>query len=716
VIFSLFAIGFLSMLGQVVILRELMAAFHGVELFYSLAIGVWLLWSGTGAILFRRMRISASAMALLFFFLGVALPLDVIFLRSCRTSFSAVPGAYLSFFDQMGIVLAALLPVGVSLGLLFQWAARFSAGRGRSLTSAYAIESAGGLFGGLASALFFYWGFQNFVLALICGLVCLIVPLFYAGVARWIRLSNGLLLLTLLSSFFLSARLDRRTSAWNHQGLIAVRDTPYGRIAVTGLLDQISVFENDVLLFETQGKEVETFGHLPALQHQGSIRKILVLGGLDGTIQELIKYNPDRIDWIELNGREIDMVLPFLPEQVSQSLSRKPVQLTIVDPRSFLKQPGHMYDLILIATGEPISGQANRFYTEEFFSLCRSRLAEGGIVALRLQGGENLWTPAMQRRAESIYRALNKSFAAVLFLPGDINVVMASSSPFTRDTSIMIERWNRLGLKTSLVSPQYIRYLYSNDRFSEIQEKLKTGSGPVNSDLSPFCYHYTVMIWLSKLFPSIASRPPVTMENLTLYDKRIWISWLVLAGLLFPFRRSMALSRIALAGAAGFTGMIFESTLILYYQVKIGVLYQDIGVLLTSFMAGLATGASGMERVWRRSGKRHATVRIWASGLLLGFSFLAGAAALFMQKGYETGLTETVMLLGMAGFAVAALFSCASRYGEGDQEEAVAPVYGADLIGGCVGALTAAILLPAAGLPLAALLPGMLAFLLIILI
>ncbi|RJR47244.1 MAG: hypothetical protein C4576_09875 [Desulfobacteraceae bacterium] len=713
--FSLFAIGFLSMLGQVVILRELLVAFHGVELFYSLAIGVWLVWTGTGALLFRRMRVSVSATALLFFFLGLASPVDVVFIRACRIFFSAVPGAYLSFFSQVFIMLAALLPFGISLGLLFQWAARFSSLRGRSLAAAYAVESAGGLFGGLASTLFFYWGFQNFTLALLCGLVCLLVPLLYAGLDRWIRLANGVLLLMLLSSFFLSGRLDRATSAWNHPGLISVRDTPYGRIAVTSVLEQISVFENDVLLFETQGKEAESFSHLPALQHR-SPRRILVFGGLDGTIQELIKYKPERIDWIEINRRGIDLVLPFLPEKMGESLWREPVHLTIMDPRSFLKKQGHPYDLIMIATGEPVSGQANRFYTEEFFSLCASRLAEGGIVAMRLQGAENLWSPAMQSRAESIYRALKRVFASVLFLPGDINVVVASSSHLTREPAVLIDRWNSLGLKTALVSPQYIRYLYSNDRFFAIQEKLKTGSGPINSDLSPFCYQYTLMIWLSKLLPSTASRPPITLKNLSLYDKRIWICCLALAGLLLFFRRSMAFSRVMLAGAAGFLGMIFESTLILYYQVKIGILYQDIGLLLTSFMAGLALGASFMEKAWSRYGKRKGAIRIWAFGILLGFSFLTGAAALFMQSGFEIGLSETVMLLGMAGFAVAALFACASRYGEKSQEEAVAPVYGADLLGGSLGALTAAVLLPIAGLPITTFITGMAALLLIILI
>lgn len=712
--FSLFTIGFISMLGQVIILREFLVAFYGIELICALAIGVWLLWTGTGAFFFRKSRPSANIIALLFFFLGLAFPGDVLFLRSSRLVFSAVPGAYLSFFRQMVIILTALLPIGIPLGLLFQWAARHFTGEGRSLPAAYAIESAGGLLGGLASTLFFYWGLQNFTLALVCASACLTGPLLYPGLGSSVRRLAAVLLLFLIPLFFLSGPIDRRTSAWNHPGLQAVQDTPYGRITVTKLSDQISVFENDVLLFETQSKEPETFSHLPALQHHGpAIRKMLILGGLDGTIQELVKYRPERIDWVEINRTGVDLILPFLPAEMRQPLLRSPVRLIIADPRTFLKQ-GDRYDLIVVALGEPVSGQANRFYTKEFFAACASRLAPGGLVALRLRSGENFWTPAMQSRLESIYRALKTIFPEVLILPGDTNVVTASFAPLPKDPEILVAQWQRFGLRTRLVSPPYIRYLYSNDRFFTIQEKLKTGRAPINSDLRPFCYQYTVMIWLSKFFPSMAPIPGPDSGNLSVYGG---IGALILAGLFFFLRRSTPWRRVMLAGAAGFLGMLFESVLILYYQVKAGVLYQDIGVLLMSFMAGLALGAQVMERVFSGEVDLQRKIRTWGLGLLMGFSCLAGVAGLLMQRGYGTGLLETVLMLGASGFVVAAVFACASRYGNSNQERSVAPIYGADLLGGCLGALLAGtVLIPFSGLLEAILTAGGVGFLAMILI
>ena len=70
-------------------------------------------------------------------------------------------------------MLLAMAPVGVPLGLLFQRAARLYTEKGRSMALAYAVESAGGLLGGLASTLFVRWDVQNFALAVVCAIACL---------------------------------------------------------------------------------------------------------------------------------------------------------------------------------------------------------------------------------------------------------------------------------------------------------------------------------------------------------------------------------------------------------------------------------------------------------------------------------------------------------------------------------------------------------------
>ena len=143
--YYLFAIGLVSILAQVVILRELTVAFYGVELIYTLALGVWLFFSACGAMISRRIQApSRIRINLLFLFLSLCIPLDIAFIRSVRLLFSGIPGAYLPLHSQIAAMSISLLPPGLLLGLLFQWAAKAYMAEKRSLARTGAIlENAG---------------------------------------------------------------------------------------------------------------------------------------------------------------------------------------------------------------------------------------------------------------------------------------------------------------------------------------------------------------------------------------------------------------------------------------------------------------------------------------------------------------------------------------------------------------------------------------------
>jgi len=131
VILSLLSVGLVSILAQVVVLRELSVAFFGVELIYILAVAAWLLWNAVGAVIGRRSdEVSGPATAYLFVLFSLLLPLDVAFIRSLRTVLGGVPGTYLPFVVQVLGLLLALLPVGVVLGIHFHRAAKAYIGDG----------------------------------------------------------------------------------------------------------------------------------------------------------------------------------------------------------------------------------------------------------------------------------------------------------------------------------------------------------------------------------------------------------------------------------------------------------------------------------------------------------------------------------------------------------------------------------------------------------
>ena len=133
---DLFALGFISILGQVVLLRELSVAFYGVELIYTLSLGIWLLSTACGAMIHRRAHIlpSSGRTNLLFLLFSIALILDVAFVRSVRLIFTNLPGGYLPLQTQVAAMCISLLPIGMILGLFFRGRPRHTsqtAGRSR---------------------------------------------------------------------------------------------------------------------------------------------------------------------------------------------------------------------------------------------------------------------------------------------------------------------------------------------------------------------------------------------------------------------------------------------------------------------------------------------------------------------------------------------------------------------------------------------------------
>ena len=301
-----------------------------------------------------------------------------------------------------------------------------------------------------------------------------------------------------------AAPVDRAMTAWNHRGLLETRDSPYARITVTALAGQISVFENDALSFETEGTEAELFAHLAALQHPDPRRILLLGGGIDGTIRELLRHRPARIDWVELDRVLIAMTRRHLPDGIQASLATPPSTSSWPIRAASCGKAVARYDLILIGMPEPSSGQANRFYTREFFRECAGRLAPDGIVALRLPTPENLWTPHLIRRTASIRHALASVFPNVLALPGTTTVITASPAPLPRSPEILSGRLREREIRTRLVSAPYIRYLFTNDRYRDLEKRLKETEVPMNTDIRPVCYPYAAVIWLSRFFPKLA--------------------------------------------------------------------------------------------------------------------------------------------------------------------------------------------------------------------
>jgi spermidine synthase len=153
--------------------------------------------------------------------------------------------------------------------------------------------------------------------------------------------------------------------------------------------------------------------------------------------------------------------------------------------------------------------------------------------------------------------------------------------------------------------------------------------------------------------------------------------------------------------------MVLEIVLLLHYQMKHGVLFEDLGALLAAFMGGLAAGAVIARQlgVVREGvgGRRH-VARWWSAAILALLTLVACGVAGLVTAGIAAGVASLALLLAVVGFLVAALFASASLHDVADQQAVISPLYAADLMGGCVGSLVATlVLIPLAGLAATAL-------------
>jgi spermidine synthase len=323
-----------------------------------------------------------------------------------------------------------------------------------------------------------------------------------------------------------------------------------------------------------------------------------------------------------------------------------------------------------------------------------------------LRTAENFWTPAQALRFASVHRALAVSLPHIVVLPGAINVVLASRVPLPDTAAPLVERFEARGIRARLVHPAYLEYLFSSDRREEIETILASTRAPANTDTEPVCYRYALMLWVGRFWPALAGIDPRAPWATRAGWQAGLVAVVVVLVLVWAGRRRAASARAVYVGLIALSGMLVEGVVLMHFQVTQGVMFQDIGVLVAGFMAGLALGTWAVARAPRSS--RWLRFAGYGTAGLLAFA-AAGLAGLAELDVVPT-LTKASLALAVTGGLVGAGFGWASLRAGADQRGAIAPLYAADLIGGSVGAVVGGLLLiPLLGLTATALVGGALA-------
>jgi spermidine synthase len=627
--------------------------------------------------------------------LGLLPALQMLLVRAARGLLHVPPGALVEFGPMAGVILLSVAPVCLLAGALFPPLARRLAETGRPAGEAYLWECAGAAAGGALFSFVLIRYLDPFQIAALILMADLSAALSLAHLPlanlRLAHLPLALLPLALLLLVLLplASFIHRATLRWQWSDLAFAADSPYGRIVIQARDSQRVFYENGLLMFETQGTDPEEVVHPPLLAHPAPRDVLLIGGAAAGNLREALRHPVAHVTVVETDPLLLQAARLHLPPDEAAVLDDPRVTVVLADGRRFVQTARRTFDVVILDLPEPSTGALNRFYTEEFFREVRAVLNPGGILALGLPAAENYWSPELARRNGSIYHTLRAVFPHVLTLPGETTCFLASTDPLDADPDLWGRRLAERGIPTRWVTASYIRYLFTTDRFAQVREALEATAGVrLNRDLTPICYYYDLALWLSRFTPRLRG----FFERTDI----LRLGWVALV-LVVPVGLARVRRRWAVpiaVGSAGLAGMMLEVVILLAFQVRHGSLYAQVSLIVAAYMVGMVLGSRwGASRPWAAPTARRALLALMGA-------LVVGAAVLPFLLGRPLPAAVFPLLAVLGGGWGGAVFPLALQAERGDVGRAAGRLYGADLAGGCLGALLGgAFFIPLLGIP-----------------
>jgi spermidine synthase len=711
-------IGFSAVIGQIVLMRELMVVFCGNEISLGIMLGLWLFWTAAGSILcsslaLREIRMRRTV-AVLECLLGVILPYTVWALRASKSLFQTVPG---ELVGPVQVLLASLLCLSVFCviaGALFVAAARMysreCAVDARAATSAaYLLEAAGSGLGGIIASLVLLRSLEPFQIACVVLVLNLSMAMILLLRMSRTQISFTITAVTLLA-FILLVRVapwlerDAQARQWRGLHLLASHDSIYGNLAVVETDNIRSLYENGLILANSPDESAaEEAVHYALLEHPEPRHILMIGGGASGAIAQVFRHpTVERIDLVELDPAIIGMARQFFPLESSSIFSDPRVHLHYADGRYYLKSIHNTFDVIIVNVPDPQTAQLNRFYTIEFFRSARDHLAPGGLLALELRSSEETISPNLAEFLRCINRTLREEFPYVVAIPGETIHFIASSRPdvLTDDPHVLISRLLERNLKTRYVREYFIPYRMMPDRMAQVHDQLQPqATTQVNRDFAPIAYYFDVVLWSAQFKPAYAGwmRAAQHVDYLIILSATLVVLLSIAALLVFvPAREQRArAAAVCSMAATGFTLMTLQIFLLLAFQSIYGYVYHQLAILIALCMAGIALGSwLGMRRISRDSSPPYRAVASTQFLLTLSAPLLMLLISLLAQL---TGMTASWLAAQCVFPVLATLCGMLGGYQfplatemylqDASSRRRLGILYAIDLLGGSLGAL-----------------------------
>jgi spermidine synthase len=412
---------------------------------------------------------------------------------------------------------------------------------------------------------------------------------------------------------------------WPQRTVLAVQETPYSVWTATREAEQSSMAANGMWYFSYPDPQTaEEQVHIALLQHPQPQRVLLLGGGVANLAAEILK-TPSLIgvDYVELDPQLITLAKRILPPEASQPFQDPRLHVVYEDARRLVRLPGNSYDVIIMALPEPRNALFNRFYTREFFSEIKDRLTSDGVFSFGLAGSETSLSPVRARYLALAFRTLEQVFPEVVVLPGLTWRFFASPQPgsLSSDPQVLLSRRQSREVELLYVREYYLTANLSVGRQAYGRQILAQAEGDINTDLQPLGLFYGLLLTGLE-------------ENRLLSDGLLWLKS---AGVGKPYLVVVLVALVLWAWSCGSGGraqqipylysiftmgltvMGLEMVMLILFQISLGYLYGQIGILLAAFMAGMAGGSylTGVRLARRGSAPAIAAASQGALGLIM---------------------------------------------------------------------------------------------------
>ena len=729
-IFALLVMGFTSLMVQVVLVRELLVDFLGNELSVGIILGSWLLMEGLGSWIAGRFNLARPVRAYVLLQVAVSalLPLAVAESRIARSIAGLVPGEGAGLGSILYLSFLILSPIALCDGAQFAVGSAIFSGKGSratSIGSVYVLEALGSTIAGLlATYVLIPYSFSMasaFVVSLanLASGVLILAPQNAEEPGRPGSRHRPLMIFTILLLCTASLAtvlggpgyLERTTLAerWRGYDLLESANSVYGNIAVVRQGEQLTFFVDGLPAITSPVPDLELSRDLvhSAMLHRPDAEKVLVLGGgVSGILTEVLRYDPSRVVYVEQDPLLIRMVRKYPTNITAAELSDPRVCVQETDGRRFLAQTTERFDVVVMNLPYPSSLTLDRFYTAEFYRLLASRMTENGVLALPTPGAPGYLSDEEREMNRCILEALGEAFTSIKVIPGSPNIILASKGRTALSVSIdeLCERSRSLGMDGFMPSSR-ISYLFDEMRAEWFNRSLESVYVRPNLDLRPSAVYYSLCYWTSQFSPRLL--PLLRLMGKTTLPA-VLITVAILGGLLFALRRPLTsrgfLPIPVVVATTGTFGMTIETIVILVYQSFFGYLYHEIGLVLTSFMLGLAAGGSIVNYMIAKDRRPPVIyVEIGVIAFCVGFAMLIHPLLILSSMPGTAFISKIALLTlsALSGMMVGVQFplSAAVVLSTTDRLSKVAgSLYGWDLLGAVVGSLmTSIVLVPLVG-------------------